>query len=386
MIAYNETWLKNLFIQHEATEAFENNCITKEERDQVLLQYPASFYTPNLFIRTGLFILTTVIMLFSFGLLVLISLNGGEHFIFTITIFFSVLAYVALEYMIKRKKHYQSGVDDALLWGAAMALFFGISLQYDLTSTQNCIIIFLISSFNTLRYADRLMAAISFISFAAILFFECLNAGGILKSFLPFIVMAISFLVYFVTGKLNRILNFNVYADCLNVLDVVSLLTLYVAGNYFVVRELNNSMFKMNPEPGQSIPFGWLFWIFTCSIPVLYIARGIQKKDGLLMRTGLVLVAAMVFTIRYYHAVLPVETAMIIGGIPLIIFAWWLSRYLSIPKYGFTSVEETTVRKPGISQVESLILAETFSALPQQTGDTKFGGGSFGGGGASGDF
>ncbi|MEP6712948.1 MAG: hypothetical protein ABJA37_11050, partial [Ferruginibacter sp.] len=96
--------------------------------------------------------------------------------------------------------------------------------------------------------------------------------------------------------------------------------------------------------------------------------------------------AAMVFTIRYYHFIVPLETAMSLGGIGLIIFAWALTRYLQIPRSGFTSEElrmENSIEK---MHLESLILAETFARQSIDAGDTKFGGGGFGGGGASGEF
>jgi hypothetical protein len=66
MQAYNKSWLKNLVIQKEASDAFEMECISKEEQGNINLAYPVGFYTPNFFIRIGLFALTVIIMLFSF--------------------------------------------------------------------------------------------------------------------------------------------------------------------------------------------------------------------------------------------------------------------------------------------------------------------------------
>ena len=64
--------------------------------------------------------------------------------------------------------------------------------------------------------------------------------------------------------------------------------------------------------------------------------------------------------------------------------AYVLIKYLKQPKAGFTS--EARNNDKASSNLEALIIAETMSgAAPAETG-TQFGGGSFGGGGASGEY
>ncbi|MEP6711173.1 MAG: hypothetical protein ABJA37_02100, partial [Ferruginibacter sp.] len=308
MIAYNKKWLYNLFIQHQVEAALQDGVITREEKNNILLKYPAPFYTPNFFIRLGLFVLTIIILLFSFGLLSLISLSSIDRTIGGLSIFFALLSYAALEIMISKKNHYQSGVDDALLWASAACLFGGISYVTGADALFNCIIIFLIALFCTARFADRLMAATTYISLLGIFFYAFTNLGNTGKSIMPFIIMAVSILIYFIIKKINDPQQFSEYSDCLDVIEISALTSLYVAGNYFVVRELSNSMFNLNLQPGQSIALGWLFWIFTILLPLIYLFAGIKKKDVVLIRVGLLLVAAMVFTIRYYHFIVPLET------------------------------------------------------------------------------
>ena len=156
MIAYNNEWLDHLQMQEETAAAFDANYITKDEQDTINKKYPVGFYSPNIFIRIGLFVLTIIILLFSLGLLTLIFLSALDESMFSgLAIFFAIVCYVALEYMIRSKNHYSSGVDDGLLWGASVALFCGISLPHDLSMLTNCLIIFMISLSGTLRYADK---------------------------------------------------------------------------------------------------------------------------------------------------------------------------------------------------------------------------------------
>ena len=386
MIAYNKTWLYNLFIRSEVEMAFDEHCISKEERENIEIKYPAAFYTPNIFIRIGLFILTLIILIFSLGLFALLSWSAIEDAVSGLLLFFAILAFAALEFMLQKKNHYQSGVDDALLWGAAISLLFGIASLSHPDEITSCLFGFIISLLCSIRYADRLMTALCFISFLGIVFFISIKAGDIAKAALPFIIMAISFITYFLVKKRNDAGTFNVYRDCFIIVEIVSLFTLYAAGNYWVVRELSDSMFNLHLQPGQSIPFDFVFWGLSFFVPLIYLFFGIKKKNAVLLRIGLILVAAIVFTVRYYHAVLAVEIAMLFGGGIMIVVAWALNRYLRVPKHGFTKEELSSHNVMDNMHLESLVLAETFSQQPQTTEGTQFGGGSFGGGGSSGDF
>lgn len=386
MIAYDKTGLFNLFVQQQTQIAFEDHCLSKEEKENILFKHPESFYTPNIFIRIGLFILTNIIMLFSAGLFTLIFLSIIEETASALTIIFSVLLFVALEYMIRTKKHFQSGVDDALVWGAAITLFCGISLPNNFGGFANCFLIFIISTACMLRYADRLMAVVSFTGVLGMIFFACSHMGSMAKAILPFIIMIVSLITYIIVKRINTGKSLSVYSDCMTMVEIVSLLTLYIAGNYWVVRETSNIMFNMQLLPGQSIPFGFLFWIFTAIIPLIYLFFGIKKKDAVLLRTGLLLIAAIIFTVRYYHAILPLDIAMLCAGIIMVLIAWALIRYLRVPKHGFT---EQALRPQHVLEnmhIESLVIAETFSPAPQSNDGNQFGGGSFGGGGTSGEF
>ena len=79
MIAYNKIWLDNLAARDEVEDAFYENAISKEEKQQAESVFSVGFYSPNYFIRAGLFILTIIIGCFSLGLLSLIFLSAIEQ-------------------------------------------------------------------------------------------------------------------------------------------------------------------------------------------------------------------------------------------------------------------------------------------------------------------
>ena len=384
MIAYNKIWLNNINIRQEIEDAL-GASITTVQKEKIESLYPVGFYTPNYFIRVGLFILTIIIGCFSFGLLSLLFLDNIEHSVSGLCVFFGFVAYAALEFFVQSKHHYQSGVDDALMWISGICIVSGINFMGDISYEGNALLIFLLSAYYTLRFADILMSAICVVALLALLFFSYLHLGQVAKLTMPFVLLACSAAIYFTSKYAYKLDALKEYKLCAVIVQITSLLCMYAAVNYFVVREVSNSYFELNLKDGDTIPFGWLFWIFTFLIPVVYIVKGLMDKDAILLRVGMLLIVAIVFTVRNYHTILQAEILMVLSGILLIVVAYALTRYLKVPKHGFTADELPTNISPGFGNVEALVIAETFNTDSAEP-DTRFGGGSFGGGGASGDF
>ena len=105
------------------------------------------------------------------------------------------------------------------------------------------------------------------------------------------------------------------------------------------------------------------------------------------MRSGLILIPAIIFTVRHYYSILPADIAMVIGGILMIAIGYSLIKYLRKPKHGFTDEGNDNAPLNTTKQLESLVIAQTFAQAEIETNShTEFGGGSGGGGGAGGDF
>jgi hypothetical protein len=288
MLAYNKNALYNLFVRSQTSDAYESGATTKEEYAAVLAKYPSQFYTPNFFMCIGLFILTVVILIFSIGIISLAILRIGlDNAITALAILFSSFCFIFLEVLIRRRKHYHSGVDTALQWSAAIILFSGIAYGTEAHGLLLSIIIFIISLACTIRYANTLMATVTFLSFLSIFFFTFSDVGILAKAILPFVFIVISFVIYFAAKKINNRRYFTGYEECTLAVEVTSLITLYAAGNYFVVKQIGDLMFNTNFS-AQPMPFRLLFWILTVAIPLVYLFFGIKNKDAILLRVGLV--------------------------------------------------------------------------------------------------
>ena len=387
MIAYNTEWLDNNKVQEQLEETLNNNCITGEEMNAAATQYKTGFYTPNIFIRIGLHILTAVIIAFSCGLFGLVFLSSSSEATFSILlIFFGIVCYAMLEVMVRTKNHYCSGVDDALLLYAAVFIISGMNVFGNMPAFGNAFLIMIFALYGFIRFTDRLMAFITVVALLAFVFFILAEIGGIAKAIAPFVLMLVSAAVYFISNLLTSKHECRYHHSCLTVCKVTALVSFYFSGNYFVVREASNVFFDLQLKPTDSIPFAWLFWLFTISVPLVYIAWGIIKKDIVLIRTGLLLSIFIVLTVRFYYAVLPAETAMILAGVILIVIAYALGKLLKPSRAGFTALQTAAhTDKTIIQNLEAIVIAETLSSgQPQQ--QNRFGGGNFGGGGAGGDF
>lgn len=390
MISYNTTALDNRHIQEEAESAREKACITPEELAAVKEAYPSDLYSPNMYIRFGIFLLTLVIVQFSFGLLCLTQIGSNtETGLKVLCLFVGIVTYVVAEVMVKEKKHYKSGADAALIWCSGGFILSGIMLLTDADAKPwvYCLLTLLLAVWFVLRFADVTMTIVAHGALLSLVFVLLIETGTAGKIIIPFAVIGLSLLVYLLAVKLSRVHTYRHYKGCLDMLQCLALLTLYAGGNYFIVRELSMEMFDLDLQPGQDITGGWFFWILTIALPLVYIGLGIRKKNRILIGIGLLLIAAMVYTIRYYHSIAPLEVAMTLGGIGMIAVAYGLIRYLKVPRHGFTADSADERHAMEAVQVESLIIAQTMSHAPTPPADQyNFGGGTGGGGGASGEY
>ena len=390
MIAYNKNWLDNLLIRKDVASATEKNLISETDKIIIENEYPVGFYSPNYFTRIGLLILTFIIVSLTVGLIVITNF-GGRNNDGILFISLSILTYIILELMIKYKNHYRSGVDDALIWLTGIGFMTGINLLTERTFLLNVFIVFLMALYFFFRFAKSLMAIIVTICFLQITFLLSIKMGHLFIASFHFLLFILSIAIYFFVKRFLTSDRFKYYKEGIQLIEITALICIYLSVNYYVVTERKIEFLNYYFDAPVNTNFAWFYWLFTIIIPVLYILKGIQNKDRILLRIGMLLIPATIFTIRYYHAIIPVEIAMTIGGILLIAMAYALIKYLHQPQNGFTYEIIAEGNAQDKFNVEGLIIAQSFNGIqnagqPAADDARAFGGGSFGGGGASGDF
>jgi hypothetical protein len=381
MLAYNTAHLKNRDLRTAAEEACRKGYIPEETLQTVKAQLPDPLYTPNMFVRIGLFLLTAIIQLAFAGLMLLMTDGNGVEGMLFIT---GLIAYGILEFFV-RSGHYRSGVDDALLWGS-IGFMYG-SLLAMLSHVEGGTALWLLLPFlllGIIRFKDTFCTALLLVNLAAIIVWYCSQMGDAGMAAAPFIVLVGSGLGLWMVVRSEKSWHHSLYSNCWHVAKSVLLLLLYAAGNVYMIGEVANHMDAPMPA-GSPVATGF-FWLWTVLIPFAYIGWGIRKKDRIILDAGLLLIAAVVFTVRYYYSIMPLEQVMVLGGLVLVSLAAWLIRYLKTPKKGFTyEVIPDDTPEWAKRQIESLIIAETMArpaaVAPEQ--GFEFGGGQSGGGGAS---
>ena len=389
MVIYNRFWLSNLLLRDLVEKEHADGLISDSELTKIKMKYPVGFYSPNIFIRAGLLVLTAVISIFSCALLTLLfSGPTGIPLNYAWFFFLGVMNYLALEFIVIKKFHFRSGVDDALLW-----ISFGLCIQAywsaneagnSSTDIAFCAVVCVLSLYLTLRFADMLMSLVCYLALFALIYFSWQKIGPVGIATMPFILMLFSGIVYGFARALNR-QKTTFYTNCITVLQAISLVTVYASGNYYLVKELGD---MLNNTKSQSIRLDWFFWTWTMTLPLAYIYWGIRRRDVIPIRIGLLLCVGAAYTLWHYNQNMPLELVLVLAGSLVLAVSWYLTKYLKIPRNGFTYEDLSGNTLMEQLKIESLIVSESSSGIgttPVNTG-TQMGGGKFGGGGASTEF
>ncbi|GAB2856395.1 hypothetical protein [Hymenobacter ruber] len=394
--AYNTDWAFNTALRNQAARWQRQQLVGASQLVAIEAAHPLDYYRPAWPLRVGLFIFTCVGValgsIFSF-------LITGSNSPFVAGIVFCAACFGMLEFLIREHRFYHAGVDNALLYpglASAVGLIYYAFSEYlwpsggafHLNLGASYLVLLLVLAFliaATLRYADAVVMAAAFVAALLLVTLFGLNSqlGQLL---LPFLLMAAAggmLLLYrTLTRRLAGTYLADYYTNCLLTLKVLSLVVLYLSGNYLVVREGNAELHHQFAS--TQIPFAPVFYAFTAGIPLLYIALGLRRADRPTLLLGLLALAFSFFTLRHYRSLLPPEVAAVAAGTLLTVLAGTLLRALRPVRCGLTSLPDD---EPRHFNLENLVQAQTAHAPTAPAGGGfEFGGGRSGGGGATGNF
>ena len=380
MIAYSKKELFNCYVLSHAGEDFRNFKISQESMQKIEKVHACNLYTPNFFIAIALGFVTILAISFT---AVLFSLIAGIDFsagLAGLCIFMAVVSYILLELMVKSKRYFNAGIDNVLM---ILVLLFisGIFIIYsdDFSWIAMNAILMAVSMWLSLRFADSFMATVSFSFLFVICFLLFLEIGVSSVFYFSIAMQIIIGALYFLVIKAGKKVSF-IYEKCISVLTIFLLLSFYLAGNYWVISELQSSIMYKTPV----LIYGWIFWIFTVLVPIFYMVYGVVKKDLLFLRTGIMLAMIAILTYKYFFSFLPIEVEMLFLGAVLIAISYFLIKRLRPARYGFTS--EMVSSRPAWRNIEGVVIAETMGGIESPARDNLMAGGGGGGAGASGDF
>jgi hypothetical protein len=396
MIAYKKEDLGNRQLHEDVDQSIAEGHLTEQQGADAKKLNPSGLYTPNIFARIAFMALTVVIILLVITLTAIPLYSGSESDIKVYCFFMALVCYGALELMVHNKKHFSSGIDDVLIIAIYGFLITMAIVDNDFNYGEGfgslktaCALLIPAACWMAYRFVDAKSAMIAFLTFCYFIFLILFTAGDNARLFLPFILGIISFAVYYFVRKQKQEDKLGYHIALFKTIEVLSLLTLYVAGNILFVYTVGFKEYEGDVN-SIFIKLRHLIWAWTLFLPFVYIGFGIKLKDSILIRIGLMLIAVAIFTFRARFAVMPIETAFTIGGLVLLAVSYLLIRYLKTPKYGFSFAADFK-DQTGNKNIEALVIAETIGRNQQgapnpdafQTGG---GGRGFDGGGAEGEY
>jgi uncharacterized membrane protein YgcG len=388
LLAYNLEELEKHEILSYAKDLNKSQVISQVQLDGIKNKVKSNLYSPSIFMRILLFILSLIGLSTVLGPVALIMGIDSEVGIRVeaFVVGFSIL--LLLDFvLIKESKHYKSGVTEAALVVGLVLFSGGLLGEPNYNPIIYLVYGLAITLFAAIRYLNSagLIAALGFVG--AIVFQVLYNFGGLAQALIPFAIMVLYALLFWGIKKLQSQKPSFIFDDYFTLSKVFCLLMVYVAGNYFVVRELSVELMGVNIEPGGDIPFAFLFYFFTGFIPLGYLFYGIKRKSILFIRVALLTVVLSIITLKIYFSLgAPIVTITLSGAI-MIGLALVLLRYLKEPKYGFTR-EKLLHDKWDSSELTAFVVSQSLSGHQVEVNDenSEYGGGSFGGGGAGSEF
>lgn len=376
--AYDETQIRNQQVQLKAKELLESGLLSPSHYEQVLTNFPIHLKQGNVFVRIGLFLFTSLCIWFSIMFLtwILGIFNQFENFWGAFLLFCGISLTALNEFFIRSRQWYRQGSDNALCYSSIMCFISGIGFLGNFYNFTSYAIIFMVlTGIAAWRYGDPI-AALG--SFCALLtgFVSFYDANTLPVFQLPLIGGILSVTFYFFARFSLKQDNQFYWEDCFKILEIVSLTTLYGSINYYIV----DSMHYNSPDTGIPSPYNYIFIFLTTFLPLLYLIVGVQSRNRILWIMGSLGIIASILTFRHYNAVMPLEWALTLAGLTLLVLAFALIHYLKTPRNSIVYQPERNKN----SFVETLIVNQFLPQSPSPQDDTvRLGGGDFGGGGAS---
>lgn len=391
MIAYDPEELEKLAICEDAQSWHKNQIIDDNQWKVIQNKYSSSLYHPPIWLRALLFIATIIGINAGLGLfasLLIFDNIDNEQFIRVFIGLLGVGYILILENVfIKSKNHYKSGVSEAFLFLGVIQIIIAVYWDDD-PNMFLTLLILIAGSVLALRYLNLIGTFIAIISFAYLVFDLLYQIGGIIQAIIPFVFVILFGSLYIWSQKIQPSLHSTTYKDHFILMDVLLLILCYLGGNYFVVRELSIEMMGLHLNPGEDIPFAFVFYFLTSCIPLIYLVIGLRNKSIILIRTGILILFASVITFKFYYSSGHTEITLTLSGSLVLGFSIWALNYLKSNKNGYTR-ETLLSDKWSDLNAESIVISSTMGGntdLNDQSASTEYGGGKFGGGGAGGQY
>lgn len=388
MIAYDTTLLDNTFLMEEATHLKNSGFINSNQYKTIEKELPILKSQNNILFRLGFLILGSMLYSSICGLFTLLSIDLGTKQTEIFMYVYAIIGMIGIEFLAKQK-YYGYGLDDAFLLGAQMLLFIGVGISTNGNFLAVCMTITFVSIFSYIRYIHVTSALLTCIGITGSVAYLIFELGTIGKSILPFVMMTLAITLYFLSIKAISLLKFPYHSKGIQLTTTFSLILFYLSGNYLIVRELSIVLLDKPIPASKEIPFAYFFYLFTFIVPIFYLVYSLYKKDKPMLWIGFLGLVFSFYTIRYYYPILPIESVLTISGLLLFICTYFTIKKIKNKESGITFLPDRFSDVSDFVNLQALIVTSQFGIKPEakiEESPMEFGGGTFSGGGSSGEF
>lgn len=381
MLAYNKELLANSFLVSEAKTLYKMKFISKSQLADIATQLPLLQSNRNILVRIGFFLLGCFLFSSVMGSVIMLFMPLLENNYKVMIYFYALIGLVGAE-LLAAKKYHKHGLDDAFILSMQATFYAAIGFSFE-ASLPVFIAMLVVGILACIRYVHTLSALISCIGLVGLLFDLIVGEHLMDTMFLPFVGFLLAIGIYFVYRKLHSNPKNYLYTNALLVTKVFGLVLGYFSLNYMVVRELSQTLMNITVQEGGDIPLALLFYGLTFLVPLFYIGYSIYTKDRMMLIVGILTLGYSFFTIRYYYQLMPLEIALLLGGMVLFAIVFAAIRLLKNKETGVTFKPDRSADSNLLLNAQALILStQTDLKPPTSENNMPFGGGGFSGGGA----
>ncbi len=320
----------------------------------------------------------------------------GDKIVAMIVLFFGICYFILAEHLVKIRKLYRYGIEEALLMAGMVCFVVSFLMWIDnhhlnhrTISIAVCLLFSVISCLIYLRFGYLYAAAISIASVCVIPF--QLYLPPVTERIILLFVLCGIFIFSLIADKPE---NEHFRKDRCTIIQACLLIAIYLTVNlqipglagWFIGTTHNIHYFPKIFPPYLY----WISYILTFVIPATGILWGIKSRKRLVLSAGLVLTCITLATNKSYLGMTRYAWDPAIMGIMLVVLSVMIQKWLDSgpdqKRQGYTAVNLLKPEDRGIS-LEDVAAAMTPGAIADQQPGVKQGSffedGKSGGGGAS---
>jgi hypothetical protein len=375
--------------------------LTKEQYQLLEQETVSEVRTTNIYLRLVLFFFTLIIIGAAAGLFFTVFLSRPSEQTFGVFfLIFAAVCYAAAEIAVSQARLYRYGIEEALVVfsvgflcaGLQFTLFSGFG--YSRPDAVQCLVPAAGAVFSLWiwRRFGR-----SYFFLAAMIFAIFLPGYWTTSREAQHLIVA----VFYATGLAGVAVvrsrhRFDYLDEAYSLAEALLWLGIYLAIN-LQFSSLNLPAQWWNGTRAASEfarPFYWGTWVLIWCLPPIVLARGIRRKDRLVIAVGAIVAALTLVCNKPYlgwprHSWDPMLLGILLTGVALFLRRWLAGGPGGI-RHGFTAARLSGKDKHWMS-VGATVLGplspHAITPEPQPSSpDFRFGGGQSGGGGASSDF